>query len=149
MTISNFTPVQYQIFREIVEAITLLGGNLDLIAPISSLGDTLPDADVLEMLEQWRSAQTDRMDMWRDEFLRIKACPGCDREIAGLCDRALSEIKRRVPLLVDAERHANRLSEVFTLLDDITLWMVENDYECGPKGSETLERIVDFLKRSR
>jgi hypothetical protein len=37
-------------------------------------------------------------------------------------------------------------NEVLELLTDIQEWMVENDYECGPVGSDIYTRISDFLK---
>lgn len=43
-------------------------------------------------------------DMFRDEFMRIRSCPGADSEIKGLCDRAVTDVERIVPLVVVAER---------------------------------------------
>ena len=45
-----------------------------------------------------------RTDLHCDEFLRIKACPGANDEIRGLCDRALSDIRQYT--LVLAQRDA-------------------------------------------
>ncbi len=35
----------------------------------------------------------------RDEFMRIKACPGCTDEIRGLCDRAVKSITRNISVI--------------------------------------------------
>jgi hypothetical protein len=48
------------------------------------------------------------LDLMRDEFIRIRACPCADSEIKGLCDRAISGIERTVPLTVEAERLAEQ-----------------------------------------
>lgn len=32
------------------------------------------------------------------------------------------------------------------LLLDITDWMLDNDYECGPQGSDIYDRIQEELK---
>ncbi len=43
--------------------------------------------------------QDDQLDLNRDEFLRIKACPGADDEIKQLCDRSQQVIVQRVPVI--------------------------------------------------
>ena len=48
-----------------------------------------------------RDALLNAADMMRDEFLRIRAYAGS--EIRGLCDRALADVQRRVPVLVELE----------------------------------------------
>lgn len=35
--------------------------------------------------------------------------------------------------------------EVIELLTDISDWMCENDYECGPVGSELLQEIEEMI----
>jgi hypothetical protein len=32
-----------------------------------------------------------------------------------------------------------------TLLQDILEWMIENDYECGPRGSELYSEIREII----
>ena len=51
----------------------------------------------------------DTLDLMCDEFKRIKAC--CNNsEIEGLCDRAISEIQRRVPIVKELEQVKNENS---------------------------------------
>ena len=50
------------------------------------------------------SAAVDHLDLMRDEFMRIRACPGANEEIKGLCDRAISGVERRVPLIVEHDK---------------------------------------------
>ena len=54
---------------------------------------------------------TDSHDMLNDELLRIKSCPDATSEIKGLCDRALKDIKRNVPLIDENENLRNRILE--------------------------------------
>ena len=35
--------------------------------------------------------------------------------------------------------------ELYTLLDEVLTWMIENDYECGPRGSELYSEIYQTL----
>lgn len=63
-------------------------------------------------LERANSTLTDTIDLMRDEFLRIKACPNVSEEVVGLCERATSKITQRVPVLVQrdtAEKDRARL----------------------------------------
>jgi len=91
-------------------------------------------------------SEINQIDMLRDEFLRIKANAGCTAEIDGICVRALSDIKRRFPVVEENERRLTKLREARNLLEDISSWMVENDYECGDEGSEIFDRIASVLK---
>lgn len=50
------------------------------------------------------SANENALDMFRDEFKRIKACPDVSDEVKGLCDRAIQGIESRVPLIKQIER---------------------------------------------
>lgn len=63
-----------------------------------------------------------KADMWRDEFARIKAlCHGKPLEwleVAGICDRAMSDIRSNIPLIRQIEEMAARLAE---LEDEIEL----------------------------
>lgn len=61
--------------------------------------------DVCARLEKAQSA----LDMARDEFLRVAACPRADKEIEGICKRASSGIERAVPLIVEHERTLDQL----------------------------------------
>jgi hypothetical protein len=46
----------------------------------------------------------DALDMMRDEFLRIIACPGCNAEIEDLANRAQLKLIQRVPVIVQRDR---------------------------------------------
>ena len=37
--------------------------------------------------------------------------------------------------------------DIRELLEEIQDWMMENDYECGPHGSEIYQRISEELKK--
>lgn len=37
--------------------------------------------------------------------------------------------------------------DIRDLLEEIQDWMMENDYECGPHGSEIYKRISEELKK--
>lgn len=54
----------------------------------------------------------DTLDLMRDEFLRIRACPGVNTEVVGLCNRALANVERNVPILVENERVINKLRDI-------------------------------------
>lgn len=52
------------------------------------------------------SKLTDAIDLMRDEFRRIKACPAdkwVKAEIDGLCDRAITKIEQTVPVIVQRD----------------------------------------------
>ena len=54
---------------------------------------------------------TDKIDLWRDEFIRIKTITK-DLEIIGLCNRALADIEQKVPVVVrckELEEENNKL----------------------------------------
>lgn len=38
--------------------------------------------------------------------------------------------------------------ELAEFFDEILSWMSENDYECGPHGSDIFERIAGLLDKS-
>lgn len=46
----------------------------------------------------------DALDMMRDEFLRIIACPGCNAEIEDLANRAQLKLIQHVPVIVQRDR---------------------------------------------
>jgi|FAXJ01.1.fsa_nt_gi hypothetical protein len=37
--------------------------------------------------------------------------------------------------------------ELKQLLEDIQDWMMENDYECGPRGGDIYQEISEILKK--
>ncbi len=47
---------------------------------------------------------TDTLDMMRDEFKRIVACPGCNAEIEDLANRAQLELIQRVPMITQRDQ---------------------------------------------
>ena len=54
---------------------------------------------------------TDKIDLWRDEFIRIKVITK-NLEIIGLCNRALADIEQKVPVVVrckELEEENNKL----------------------------------------
>ena len=50
-------------------------------------------------LKEGTSRLVDLIDLNRDEFLRIKACPSADAEIKDLCERAQVRITQNVPVI--------------------------------------------------
>lgn len=92
------------------------------------------EVDNLRSLNEGISQDIDKIDLLRDEFQRIKACPGATTEIIGLCERALSDIKQKVPVIEqrDALRekvdrleqdqiaHLDALKRLWTFLDDLS-----------------------------
>ena len=74
---------------------------------------------------------TDTIDLMRDEFMRIKACPSekwAKPEIDGLCDRAIKQINQHVPVIVQRDRAEAKALELrvalLTILDAV-------DYTAG------------------
>jgi len=45
----------------------------------------------------------DDLDLMRDEFTRIRCCPGATPEIKGLCERAVTKIRQRHPVIVQRD----------------------------------------------
>ena len=56
------------------------------------------------------SELTDALDMMRDEFMRIIACPGCNAEIEDLADRAQLKLVQHVPVIVQRDKAEHQLS---------------------------------------
>ena len=56
----------------------------------------------------------DQIDMYRDEFKRIQCCPGVTDEIIGICNRALTNIHRRIPVIDELEK-ANEIINNLTI----------------------------------
>lgn len=55
--------------------------------------------------------QADALDLMRDEFIRIKALSPSD-EVDGIATRAISEIERRVPVVLELEEAKQALREL-------------------------------------
>lgn len=55
MNIEQLKPVQYEIVKEIANSLSALGAPGGLLAAISSWGDTLPEQDILSMLQEWNA----------------------------------------------------------------------------------------------
>ena len=67
---------------------------------------------VHDLCDLERAELVDRIDMQCDEFQRIRACPGADEEIRGLCDRAIKDVRQHVHVIVqrdNAERERDKL----------------------------------------
>lgn len=58
LEIEDRTPTQHAITREIYKACQSLGAKSDLLAIIGSIGDTLPDEEILWLLEEWNEARS-------------------------------------------------------------------------------------------
>ena len=65
---------------------------------------TAESADRNVSLRLERDQLTDALDMMRDEFMRIIACPGCNAEIEDLANRAQLKLIQRVPVIVQRDR---------------------------------------------
>jgi len=79
-------------------------------------------------LEQELSIATDTIDLMRDEFQRIKSCPGSNSEIGQLCDRAQSNLLQRVPVIAQRDRAEDRLGVAKTALHQIAhIWQTRSE----------------------
>jgi len=94
----------YEGMRPVVAAQSKnLNNALAHIDYIVAAANALPEAlDEIERLRILKSELTDKADLWRDEFLRIKALTE-NPEIIGLCDRALTDIEQAVPVVARCE----------------------------------------------
>ena len=63
------------------------------------------------------SKLTDALDMMRDEFMRIIACPGCNAEIEDLANRAHLKLIQRVPVITQRDRAEAELAAERARLD--------------------------------
>jgi len=123
-----------------------------ILLPINS--HTLPDdvvyADEMRLLERELSLATDFLDLMRDEFQRIKSCPGCDSEIAQLCDRAQSNLLQRVPVIAQRDLAENRLGVAKTALHTIAhIWQTQSE-ACADNsraGELMMEKARDAITR--
>lgn len=68
------------------------------------------------------SKLTDALDMMRDEFMRIIACPGCNAEIEDLADRAQLKLVQHVPVITQRDRAEAELAAERVRLD----WLAES-----------------------
>lgn len=59
---------------------------------------------------------TDTLDLMRDEFKRIKSCPGADQEIIVLCDRAITRITQNVPVITQRDNAEAELAKIKSVL---------------------------------
>lgn len=53
MDIEKLTDTQYEILGELANALSALGASGGLLSIVGSWGDTLPEAEILEMLRDW------------------------------------------------------------------------------------------------
>ena len=65
------------------------------------------------------SKLTDALDMMRDEFMRIIACPGCNAEIEDLANRAQLKLIQRVPVITQRDRAEAELAKANAILASI------------------------------
>ena len=70
-----------------------------------------------ERAEAEVSKLTDALDMMRDEFTRIIACPGCNAEIEDLANRAQLKLIQRVPVITQRDRAETELAKERARLD--------------------------------
>ena len=61
----------------------------------------------------------DALDMMRDEFLRIIACPGCNAEIEDLANRAQLKLIQLVPVIVQRDRAEDEAMKLRVRLREI------------------------------
>lgn len=57
LKIKKLNQTQYAIIRQLVVAVEKLGGDIQILAAIGSWGDTLPEEEVLALLEDWNNAR--------------------------------------------------------------------------------------------
>lgn len=62
MDIEKLNATQNKIVQQLGIAIAHLGGKSDLLCIVGSLGDTLPESQILEMLEEWNAVQESHAD---------------------------------------------------------------------------------------
>lgn len=82
---------------------------------------TIPDRDVGSG-DSSASDFIDALDMMRDEFQRIIACPGCNAEIEYLANRAQLKLIQRAPVIAqrdEAQAELSRLRGLFLELIEL------------------------------
>lgn len=88
---------------------------------------------VIEEAARQTSQLFDSIDMLRDEILRIKACTS-QSEVTQLCERALSDVQRKVPFLEDLEK----LTHIKAMIDaDLIIY---RDVSYSPETHEVVEK---------
>jgi len=116
-----------------------LASHIPPMIPMPPIPPMAGQGAMLAYMCQQAQLLTDRLAMHRDEFLRIKVLakpsPFDARmsEIAGICTRAISDIERTVPVVVECERlHAEAkrlraaLHEVLPYLDHLPISLHED-----------------------
>jgi len=84
----------------------------------------------------------DTLDLMRDEFLRIIACPGATDEIKGKCVRAISEILVRVPIIQERDRLEKELRETKSKLEYSQARIAAITENKGDDSVTDLEKLV-------
>lgn len=67
-----------------------------------------------------RDQLTASLDMMRDEFMRIIACPGCNAEIGDLANRAQLKLVQRVPVIVQRDHSEAEVRAVLKIVNEQT-----------------------------
>jgi uncharacterized small protein (DUF1192 family)/uncharacterized protein YbaR (Trm112 family) len=96
------------------------------------------------------SKLTDALDMMRDEFMRIIACPGCNAEIEDLANRAQLKLIQRVPVITQRDRAEAELTTERARLD----WLESDagvDWQWSDAGGGIVSRakIDAAMKESK
>lgn len=78
----------------------------------------------------------DALDMMRDEFQRIIACPGCNAEIEDLANRAQLKLIQRVPVIVQRDRAEDEAMRLRVALRE----MLDASMACDYAGTEPDKR---------
>ena len=91
--------------------------NDNRIKQIRKLQQELADSPkMLGMATELNMLLQNKADMWRDEFARIKAlCHGKPLEwleVAGICDRAMSDIRSNISLIDQREKAADEIARL-------------------------------------
>ena len=113
-------------------------------------GKTSEDWDALEArverAEVEVSKLTDALDMMRDEFMRIIACPGCNAEIEDLANRARLKLIQHVPVITQRDRAEAELATERARLD----WLESNagvDWQWSDAARTVSRASIDaFMK---
>lgn len=99
------------------------------------------------------SKLTDTIDLMRDEFRRIVACPSdkwAKAEIDALCERAIAKIEQNVPVITqrdNAEKQARRYRAALQEIADETQRHHEHNPISGkdrlPRGYTNILNLAD------
>lgn len=52
---NEYTETQHKILQELYKAVRRLGGDMELLGAVGSIGDTLEDYECLELLQDWNN----------------------------------------------------------------------------------------------